>query len=151
MRVSGGGTRSASIAASAASSAATESAAATESDGGGKTAVVVGAGPAGALTALYLANQGWHVRVYEARPAPTTPSDASSSSSSSPGRPADRSYNIVLSPRGLGALQGAGVTLPEDGVVQLVGLGTGCGTFHNVILQRAVKTPVDDSQVNQLT
>ena len=98
-----------------------------------RKAVVVGAGPAGALSALYLANQGWHVRVYEARPRAPPPQppaatvasssspSPSPSSSSSPRRSPDRSYNIVLSPRGLGALEGAGVTLPDDGVVRLQG------------------------------
>lgn len=101
-----------------ADAASVESAAAAAADvPRGKTAVVVGAGPAGALTAVYLADQGWHVRVFEARPA-HAPSDTAAQS---PRRPPDRSYNIVLSARGLGALEGAGVTLPEDGIVRLEG------------------------------
>lgn len=33
-----------------------------------RNAVVVGAGPVGCLAAMALANQGWQVVVYEARP-----------------------------------------------------------------------------------
>ena len=114
---------------------------------------MVGAGPAGALAAVYLANLGWRVRVFERRPpgpnAPTgtetgtgtgtktetkteTGTGTSSGTSSGtlvpvpvpelvPERPPDRSYNVVLTPRGLGALDAAGVVLPESRVVRLAG------------------------------
>ena len=81
-----------------------------------KKAVVVGAGPAGTLSALYLANLGWHVKVYERRAA----SGDARGADAGAGRP-DISYNVVLSPRGMNALAGAGVTLPEERVVRMVG------------------------------
>ena len=81
-----------------------------------KKAVVVGAGPAGSLSALYLANLGWHVKVYERRAA----SGDARGADAGAGRP-DISYNVVLSPRGMNALAGAGVTLPEERVVRMVG------------------------------
>jgi 2-polyprenyl-6-methoxyphenol hydroxylase-like FAD-dependent oxidoreductase len=71
-----------------------------------KKAVVVGAGPAGSLAALYLANLGWHVKVYERR------TEAGSDGIRDKGKAAPRpdiSYNVVLSPRGMNALYGAGV------------------------------------------
>ena len=102
-----------------------------------KSAVVVGAGPAGALAAVYLANLGWRVRVFERRPpgpnAPTgtgtgtkTGTETGTETGTSvpelvPERPPDRSYNVVLTPRGLGALDAAGVVLPESRVVRLAG------------------------------
>ena len=51
----------------------------------------------------------------------SSPSTDAAMSPTSSGRAPDRSYNIVLSPRGLGALEGAGVTLPEDSINRLQG------------------------------
>ncbi|ABW28381.1 FAD-dependent oxidoreductase [Acaryochloris marina] len=74
-----------------------------------RTAVVVGGGPTGTLIALYLAQAGWHVSVYEQRSA-----DAKASSNR-------RSFNIVLNRRGLKALEDAGVQLPPDKQVCITG------------------------------
>lgn len=74
-----------------------------------KNVVIVGAGPTGALTALYLAQMGWQVSVYERRPAQP---DADGSR---------RAYNIVLNSRGLKAIAQAGVELPPDKRVVLQG------------------------------
>ena len=76
-----------------------------------KKAIVVGGGPAGALMALYLAEMNWKVSVYERR-------DSYDSLKNSQNR---RTYNIVLSPRGLMALKQAGVTLPDELIVVLKG------------------------------
>ena len=96
-------------------------------------AVVVGAGPAGALSALYLANLGWRVRVFERRARPERPSPAANPPArDGEGEGASRpiaadsaadvlSYNVVLSPRGLAALDAAGVALPDDAAVRLRG------------------------------
>ena len=100
-----------------------------EPDDRRKSAVVVGAGPAGALAAVYLANLGWRVRVFERRPpGPNAPRDAGTETATGTGtgtnvpeRPPDRSYNVVLTPRGLGALDAAGVVLPESRAVRLAG------------------------------
>ena len=73
-------------------------------------------GARGILSALYLANLGWHVKVYERRAA----SGDARGADAGAGRP-DISYNVVLSPRGMNALAGAGVTLPEERVVRMVG------------------------------
>ena len=83
-----------------------------------KKAVVVGAGPAGSLAALYLANLGWHVKVYERRT--EAGSDGIRDKGKATTRP-DISYNVVLSPRGMNALDGAGVVLPEERIVRLMG------------------------------
>ena len=92
--------------------------------------MVVGAGPAGALAALSLANVGWRVRVFDKEaPAERTEDPGGSrpggisAGGKRGGRPGDgdRSYNIVLSPRGIGALDAAGVVLPEEQVVRLEG------------------------------
>ena len=37
-----------------------------------RSVAIVGAGPVGALMAVYLANRGWNVHVYETRPGPAT-------------------------------------------------------------------------------
>ena len=84
-----------------------------------KKAVVVGAGPAGSLAALYLANLGWHVKVYERRTEAGSVDGIRDKSKAAP-RP-DISYNVVLSPRGMNALDGAGVVLPEERIVRLMG------------------------------
>lgn len=90
--------------------------------------VVVGAGPAGALTALHLAHQGFKVSVWEKRlPEQAVLSEPQAATSPPPGTAAagaaaaaapgastvgSRSYALVLSERALLALDGAGVTLP---------------------------------------
>lgn len=94
-----------------------------------KRAVVVGAGPAGALTALYLAQQGFRVSVYEKRipedsrapklrlQAEGASSGATSGLGSKLGVGAtigNRSYQLVVSERGLQALEGAGVAMHEQ-------------------------------------
>ena len=61
--------------------------------------VVVGAGPAGALLAIYLAEQGHHVQLFESRPDLRTV-DISSG----------RSINLALATRGLATLQDIAVT-----------------------------------------
>lgn len=61
--------------------------------------VVVGAGPAGALLAIYLAEQGHEVKLYESRP------DLRSVDISS-----GRSINLALATRGLATLTDIGVT-----------------------------------------
>ncbi|CAM9312188.1 unnamed protein product, partial [Phaeothamnion confervicola] len=67
--------------------------------------VVVGAGPAGAMTALLLARQrrGMTIDIFEAR------GEASRWSA-----PSDRSWNVVLAERGLDALSRAGVDLLKN-------------------------------------
>jgi len=62
--------------------------------------LVVGAGPVGALSALYAAKRGWDVEVYELREdlrdASTTPLNFT------------KSINLALSERGINAMRGAG-------------------------------------------
>ena len=84
--------------------------------GNGRTAVVVGGGPAGTLMALYLAQMNWNVSVYERRD--TYVQLLGNSGGVNQSR---RSYNIVLTDRGLTALRQAGVELPHDKVVVLKG------------------------------
>ncbi|KAJ7134993.1 FAD/NAD-binding domain-containing protein [Mycena crocata] len=60
-------------------------------------AVVVGAGPAGCLSAIFLAKLGWHVTIYERRP------DLRSNSPQVTAR--QRSINLTLSSRGIAAVQ----------------------------------------------
>ncbi len=74
-----------------------------------KSAIVVGAGPAGALTAAHLAALGWSVDVYERR-----------CESNKVGQSA-RTYNVVLNSRGLDALAYGGVKLDDGLVVHLSG------------------------------
>jgi len=71
-----------------------------------RSALVVGAGPAGALAALYLSRLGWRVRVLDAMPGNERTNE-----------------NAVVSRRGLAALRDAGVVLdPErDGATTLEG------------------------------
>ncbi|KAK9820096.1 hypothetical protein WJX72_006105 [[Myrmecia] bisecta] len=66
-----------------------------------KTAIVVGAGPAGLNTAILLANRGYQVQVYDKR---VLGSEASK-----------RTYIISVSPRGAKALIEAGVRIPQQG------------------------------------
>lgn len=74
-----------------------------------RTAIVVGGGPTGALTALYLAQMGWHVSVYERR---SVIAETSSTR---------RSFNIVLNRRALNGLEEVGVHLPPEKVVYIQG------------------------------
>ncbi len=76
-----------------------------------KQAIIVGGGPAGALMALYLAKMNWKVSVYERRDSYTPLQDNQNR----------RTYNIVLSERGLMAIKQAGVILPEEEIVVLKG------------------------------
>ncbi|KAF4615454.1 hypothetical protein D9613_002964 [Agrocybe pediades] len=62
-----------------------------------KKAIVVGAGPVGALAALALAKRGWFVEVYEGRPDIRLPS--------SKARTEQRSINLAISHRGIAALE----------------------------------------------
>ncbi|GIL95578.1 hypothetical protein Vretimale_1533 [Volvox reticuliferus] len=69
----------------------------------GRKAVVVGAGPAGSVAAMFLAKQGFRVEVYERRPEPRNdPVDTG------------RAYIIILIPRGQAALKELGIKLPDD-------------------------------------
>ncbi|EFJ43553.1 flagellar-specific protein Ssa14 [Volvox carteri f. nagariensis] len=69
----------------------------------GRKAVVVGAGPAGSVAAMFLARQGFRVDVYERRPEPRNdPVDTG------------RAYIIILIPRGQAALNELGIKLPAD-------------------------------------
>ena len=63
-----------------------------------RTAAVVGAGPAGALTAIMLAQRGWRVNLYDALPAPPAASDAAWGAG-------ERSYQLGLNGRGQKALR----------------------------------------------
>ncbi|KAL6759374.1 monooxygenase [Haematococcus lacustris] len=69
----------------------------------GKTAIVVGAGPAGSIAAMMLAKNGFEVEVYERRPEPQLDAVATG-----------RAYIILLIPRGQAALQRLGIPLPND-------------------------------------
>ncbi|KAK9470078.1 uncharacterized protein V1510DRAFT_441654 [Dipodascopsis tothii] len=62
----------------------------------GRAVAIVGAGPVGALAALYFANRGWNVAVYDRRPDPRTTAAV-----------AGRSINLALSHRGIDGLRGA--------------------------------------------
>ncbi|KAG2495591.1 hypothetical protein HYH03_006191 [Edaphochlamys debaryana] len=77
-----------------------------EGDGGlyqGKKAVVIGAGPAGSVAAMFLAKQGFRVEVFERRPEPKLdPVDTG------------RAYIIILIPRGQAALKELGIKMPAD-------------------------------------
>ncbi len=75
----------------------------------GRKAVIVGGGPTGTLTALYLAQMGWQVSVYERRSAEFKASGNR------------RSFNIILSSRGRKALTDIGVELPPEKQVLLQG------------------------------
>jgi kynurenine 3-monooxygenase len=90
-----------------AAAASREAPAAAPAAGAGKRAVVVGAGPAGALTAMLLAKQGFKVDVFE-RLAPQRGTDGALQSTSAIG---SRSYNILLTERAVLALEAAGADL----------------------------------------
>ncbi|KAK9819578.1 hypothetical protein WJX81_004976 [Elliptochloris bilobata] len=67
-------------------------------------AIVVGAGPAGATAAIYLARRGFSVDVYERRPEPVRDQIDKR-----------RSYIIALTERGMHAIEAAGVRVPPLG------------------------------------
>jgi kynurenine 3-monooxygenase len=69
----------------------------------GKKACVVGAGPAGATAAMYLARRGFKVDVFEKRSEPVEDKVDTG-----------RAYIIILIPRGKAALEELGVALPTD-------------------------------------
>ena len=62
----------------------------------GKSVVIIGAGPAGALTSIHLASLGYEVDVYERRGASNKVETSA------------RTYNVVLNGRGLDALDAGG-------------------------------------------
>ncbi|PQK16824.1 hypothetical protein BB8028_0007g00270 [Beauveria bassiana] len=61
--------------------------------------VIVGAGPVGSLAALYAAQRGYNVEVYELRPDPRRPGSGSFGTA--------RSMNLTISERGMKALRKA--------------------------------------------
>ena len=81
----------------------------------GKSVVVIGAGPAGALTSIHLASLGFEVDVYERRGASNKVATSA------------RTYNVVLNRRGLDALEAGGITLDDELCVHLSG-----GVRHGV-------------------
>ncbi|KAF9387820.1 kynurenine 3-monooxygenase, mitochondrial precursor [Podila verticillata] len=70
-----------------------------------RSVAIVGAGPVGALMAVYFANRGWKVHVYETRPDMRLPENKA--------KIQNRSINLALSTRGLTALKGTGLALDE--------------------------------------
>ncbi|KAF9940093.1 hypothetical protein BGZ65_008222, partial [Modicella reniformis] len=70
-----------------------------------RNVVIVGAGPVGALMAVYCANRGWNVHLYESRPDMRLPENKA--------KIQNRSINLALSVRGLTALKGTGLALDE--------------------------------------
>ena len=90
-----------------------------------RTALVVGAGPAGALAALHLSRLGWRVRVLDASAAPL--GDAPTE-------------NAVVSKRGLAALRDAGVALSaeRDGATTLEGAVRYRVVPHDTVVNESV-------------
>ncbi|CAO3571101.1 unnamed protein product [Mortierella alpina] len=70
-----------------------------------RSVAIVGAGPVGSLMAVYFANCGWNVHVYETRPDMRLPENKA--------KIQNRSINLALSVRGLTALKGTGLALDE--------------------------------------
>ncbi|KAF8981718.1 kynurenine 3-monooxygenase, mitochondrial precursor [Entomortierella lignicola] len=70
-----------------------------------RNVAIVGAGPVGALMAVYCANRGWNVHLYETRPDMRLPENKA--------KIQNRSINLALSVRGLTALKGTGLALDE--------------------------------------
>lgn len=71
---------------------------ATAAESSARTAAVVGGGPAGALTAIMLAQRGWNVEIFESLPAPPAASDPAWGAG-------ERSYQLGLNGRGQKALR----------------------------------------------
>ncbi|KAK9352538.1 hypothetical protein V1505DRAFT_305894 [Lipomyces doorenjongii] len=83
-----------------------------------KTVAIVGAGPVGSLAALYFANDGWNVTLYDLRNDPRL--ERTPGSTASPGK----SINLALSHRGIEGLKGASTRLAHmitDNVVPVYG------------------------------
>ncbi|KAF9999263.1 kynurenine 3-monooxygenase, mitochondrial precursor [Entomortierella chlamydospora] len=70
-----------------------------------RNVAIVGAGPVGSLMAVYCANRGWNVHIYESRPDMRLPENKA--------KIQNRSINLALSVRGLTALKGTGLALDE--------------------------------------
>ncbi|KAG0211441.1 kynurenine 3-monooxygenase, mitochondrial precursor [Mortierella sp. GBA30] len=71
-----------------------------------RNVAVIGAGPVGTLMAIYFANRGWNVHVYETRPDMRVPENKAKFTG-------NRSVNMALSVRGLTALKGSGLALDD--------------------------------------
>ncbi|GAA1352281.1 FAD-dependent oxidoreductase [Saccharothrix algeriensis] len=112
-------------------------------------AVVVGAGLAGSLTAVYLARRGWRVRVLERRADPRTPG----------AREEGRSINLGLSQRGIVALREVGLldalapaTVPmrgrvvhsPDGALRFQPYGTGEDQILHSVLRHDLNVALVD-------
>ncbi|RKP40140.1 hypothetical protein BJ085DRAFT_43701 [Dimargaris cristalligena] len=79
---------------------------------GPRRVCIVGAGPVGSLAAIYFAQRGWWVDLYEARPdmrRPATTTTATANPAQS-----QRSINLALSVRGLSALHQTGLGLDAE-------------------------------------
>ncbi|XP_024530254.1 kynurenine 3-monooxygenase-like [Selaginella moellendorffii] len=83
-------------------------------------AVIVGAGPAGCLTAIYCIRRGFHVHLFDKRTPPATADRYVGSDS--------RSYTMLLTCRAIEALQAAQVQVPSSLMGPLVG---GCVHLPN--------------------
>ncbi|KAF9435918.1 kynurenine 3-monooxygenase, mitochondrial precursor [Entomortierella beljakovae] len=70
-----------------------------------RSVAIVGAGPVGALMAVYCANRGWNVQLFETRPDMRLPENKALIQ--------NRSINLALSVRGLTALKGTGLALDD--------------------------------------
>ncbi|KAK9792051.1 hypothetical protein WJX73_007017 [Symbiochloris irregularis] len=98
------------------------------------TAMVIGAGPAGALSAIVLAQDGFAVEVYEQRALPDPMH-----------RNFDRSYSLAVGHRGLGALEKVGVNMqrykepfPYKGSMNMWREGHVTEHFHDPITSKAL-------------
>ncbi|KAK9240184.1 hypothetical protein V1525DRAFT_396194 [Lipomyces kononenkoae] len=72
-----------------------------------KKVAIVGAGPVGSLAALYFANEGWNVSLYDLRQDPRLQRTAGGTASTG------KSINLALSHRGIEGLKGASKTLGD--------------------------------------
>ncbi|KAJ6534933.1 FAD/NAD-P-binding domain-containing protein [Mycena capillaripes] len=84
-------------------------------------AVIVGAGPAGCLSAIALANLGWHVTIFERRRDLRIPSPQNASTGFAENF-RQRSINLTLSARGLAAIWAIDSSLVEPLLKQAVAL-----------------------------